>query len=75
MNEFYLSVQLEDDRTLCVAPLTERRLNVSGQEVEDASGYFLFEKRGDDEVGEVEIIARLVSEEAALRLGSLFKMV
>jgi hypothetical protein len=74
MDEIYLSVQLNRDSVLCVAPLTERRLALSGQDMEDPSGYFLFEKRGQDCVGEVEIIARIVSEDAARRVGHLFNM-
>lgn len=74
MAELFLSVQLDKDRTMYVAPLTDRRAAQSGQDVADRSGYFLFEKRGPGEAGEVEIIARLVSEEAALRVAAMLNM-
>jgi hypothetical protein len=74
MDQFYFSVRLDDDRTLCLAPLTERRHECSGQELEDTSGYFLFEQKGSGDCAEVEIIARAISEEAAFRLRDMFKM-
>lgn len=74
MDEFYLSVQVDEDRTLCVAPLTNKNIALSGQTVEDPSGYFLFEKHGTDETLDVTILAHLVSEEAALWMGRLLKM-
>ena len=68
MSEFYFSRSLGDARTLCVAPLSDRRIESSGQDVPDTSGYFLFETRGFDNDTEVEIIAQAMSEEAAFRL-------
>lgn len=73
MGEFYFSVNLDNDRTLCIAPLTDRKIALSGEEINDPSGYFLFETRGSEDAA-VEIIARLQSEEAALRLREMFKM-
>jgi hypothetical protein len=74
MEGFYLSRRIDDERVLCVAPLTNRNVALSGQEVEDLSGYFLFEKKGGQEARSVEILAHLVSEEAALRIGELLKL-
>jgi hypothetical protein len=74
MSEFYFSVNLDDNRVLCLAPLTDRRIAMSGQEITDPSGYFLFERRGSGEVAEIEIIAQVLSEEAALRLREMFQM-
>jgi hypothetical protein len=47
---------------------------MSGQEVADPSGYFLFEKRGKGDNAGIEIIAHVVSDEAALRLREMFDM-
>ncbi len=74
MDEFYFSVNLDDERTLCLAPLTDRWLAMSGQEIANPSGYFLYERRGSDELCGVEIIAHVVSEEAAFRLRDMFNM-
>lgn len=74
MAQFYFSVNIDNDRTLCLAPLTDRKIAMSGQEIADTSGYFLFETRGSDERG-VEIIAHVVSEDAVFRLREAFNMV
>lgn len=74
MAYFYFSVNLGNGRTLCLASLTDRKIEKCGQDIADTSGYFLFETRGSDSSGEVEIIARAVSEEAALRLRDMFNM-
>lgn len=74
MSEYYFSVRLDETRTLCLAPLTDRRIEASGQEIADPSGYYLFETCGDYDAPEVEIIAQVVSEEAALRLRDMLQM-
>jgi hypothetical protein len=71
MEDFYFSVALDDRRTLCLAPLTERRIAMADQDIPDPSGYFLFEKHN---TGEVEVIAQVLSEEAALRLRAMLNM-
>jgi hypothetical protein len=71
---YYFSKSLDNDRTLCIAPLTDRLIERSGQEIEDVSGYFLFAHERADEIAGVEIIARVVSEEAAFALRDLFDM-
>lgn len=74
MGEFYFNVNLGNHRALCVAPLTDRRIAMSGQDIPDSSGYFLFEKRGTGESAEIDILARATSEDAAFRLREMFKM-
>lgn len=71
MAEYYFSAQIDDQTTLCIAPLTDRRIELSGEEIGDASGYFLFTTRGGGEPTDVEILARVPSEEAAWRLRSM----
>ena len=74
MDEFYFSVNLDNDRTLCLAPLTDRRIAMSGQELADTSGYFLYEQCNSEGFGGVEIIARVVSDEGVAKLRQFFKM-
>ena len=74
MPEYYFSVALDHNRSLFVAPLTDRKLAISGQQLSDTSGYFLYEKRGQGESADIEIIAKLLSQEAAFRLRDMFKM-
>lgn len=74
MADFYFSVNLDSERTLFLAPLTDRRINLSGQSLEDTSGYFLFEQRGSGETAGIEIIAKALDDEGALRLRDMFQM-
>jgi hypothetical protein len=74
MADYYFSAQIGSDTTLCIAPITDRRIELSGQKIEDSSGYFLYQTKGGAEPGEVEILARLVSEEAALRLRQMLAL-
>ncbi len=74
MAYFYFSVNLDNDRTLCVAPLTDRQIAAAGQDIADTTGYFLYQTRRSDEIGGMEIIAQAVSEEAAFRLRDMFHM-
>jgi hypothetical protein len=71
MDDCYFSAEIGNEKTLFVAPLTDRRINMSGQSIADPSGYFLYEQRGTGSSAEVEILAHLVSEEAAFRLSEL----
>lgn len=74
MADYYFSAQIDKDTTLCIAPLTNKRIDLSGQQIGDPSGYFLYQTRGGGEPGEVEILARLESEEAALRLRNMLSL-
>src|SRR3546814_17182085 len=49
MEEYYFSLDLGDNRTLYLSPMTDRWIAMSGEEVPDPSGYFLFEKHGRSE--------------------------
>ncbi|MCA1527359.1 MULTISPECIES: hypothetical protein [Bradyrhizobium] len=74
MSNYYFSAKVDDDTTLCIAPITARRIELSGQEIADDSGYFLFQTKGGAEPSEVEILARLTSEEAVLRLSQMLDL-
>jgi len=74
MTDFYFSVERGNDSTLHIAPLTDRLIAQSGQDIRDCSGYFLFERRRSGGPAEVEIIARLESDEAAEKLRDMLSM-
>ena len=74
MEDFYFSVSIDKDRTLCLAPLTNRNISKSGQDIVDRSGHFLFERYGEGENANIEVIAQVISEEAVFRLRDMFKM-
>lgn len=71
MADLYFSGIVDNETTLCIAPLTDRRIAMSGQEIPDTSGYFLYATRKSEEPNEVEVIARLVSEDAAFALSQI----
>jgi len=74
MSGHYFSRNLDDDRTLYLAPLTDRDVERSGQEIADVSGYFLFESCRSDILGRVEILARVADETAAFKLRHMLSM-
>ena len=74
MDEYYFSINLDGNRELCLAPLTERQIAMSGQEIADTSGHFLFERSGSDDAMRLEVIAQVLSPDAVLRLREAFKM-
>lgn len=74
MGQYFFSSTLGDDRTLFLAPLTERRKQHAGIPIEDTSGYFLFEKHGRGDDAEIKIIARIDSEDAVLRLKDILNL-
>lgn len=73
-DQFYFTANVGNDTTLCIAPLTNRRAALSGQELEDTSGYFLYETCKSQQPNEVKVLAQLVSEEAAFQLSRLLNM-
>jgi hypothetical protein len=74
MDLFYYSVNIDGNRTLCLSPLTDRLISLCGQQINDASGYFLYERRTRGDVVDVEVIAQLLSDEAAARLRQALNM-
>lgn len=74
MADYYFSALLDNGATLCLAPLTERRLELSGEDVADTSGYFLYQMRGDEGALDVQILAHVPSEEAAWRLKAMLNL-
>ena len=74
MEGLYFSAPVDDERTLCLAPMTDRRLSMASQDVPDTSGYFLYELIGTGETARVEIIARVISDEAIHRLREMIRL-
>ena len=73
MDYFYFSTE-STGRSLCLAPLTQRQIAMSGDEITDTSGYFLFERRRTGEKEVIDVIAHVLTDEAALRLKAMFGM-
>jgi hypothetical protein len=68
MAEYYFSAELDNQTTICIASMTDRRLELSGEEVSDPSGYFLYTVSHSTQPETVEILARVQSDDAAWRL-------
>jgi hypothetical protein len=74
MDQFYYSVNIDNTRTLCLSQMTDRLLSLCEQDVGDGAGYFLYERRTRGEIVNIEVIARVMSDEGALRLRQAFNM-
>lgn len=73
MDAFYFSADIEENATLCIAPLTKRVAEAVGQSWEQCGGYFLF-RRMKGSVENIEIIAHIESEQAAFELADRLKL-
>ncbi|WP_447666050.1 hypothetical protein [Methylobacterium sp. A54F] len=53
--------------------MTRQIIAATGEDAADSTGYFLFERCGTNP-DDVQILARIASEEAALKLGRLLNL-
>lgn len=67
MASLYLSADLGGTRTISLKPITKRVAESVDPPISDAAGYFLIEQDG----AETNVLARVDSDDAALRLGRL----
>lgn len=67
MASLYLSAMGDCGKILALKPLTNRAAQYMDPPLSDIGGYFLVEESG----GETAVLARVDSEDAALRLGRL----
>ena len=74
MAEYYYSADIGDGRVLCLAPLSDRNINLSGDDIDDPSGYYLFERHKSGDSEHVEILARVQNDDAISWLRSTFNM-
>lgn len=74
MAHYYFSAQLDNDRAIFIAPLSDFDLEMSGETVEDASGYFLYQRCNSSPERPVTLLARLHSEEAAIEMSKLLNL-
>lgn len=74
MNHYYFTKDIDDFTTLCLAPITNRLAEMSGECPADLSGYFLFQRSRATELLDVKIIAQIHSDEGALELSQMLQM-
>ena len=69
MEDLYLSMRLDDHRVICVSPISAKTYRDSGgQGLGGDFGYFIYEMNTDHPESGIEVIAKVVSEEAAIRI-------
>lgn len=66
MSDYYFNLSVGNRRSLCISPLTREELAGSGTGNGPGLGYFLYER--DDSAEGVNVLAKIVSEDAAVRL-------
>ena len=74
MEGMYFSTALDDGRTLCLTQMTDRRAAMSVRAIEDTSGYFLYELTGIGDTALVDVIARVDSDDAVLKLSKILNL-
>lgn len=74
MGNYYFSRALENDRAIFIAPLSDIDVQASGEALEDASGYFLYQRCYRTTESQITVLARLQSEEAALEMCHLLNL-
>jgi hypothetical protein len=68
MEEYYCDIPLTNAKVLCIGSITSREAATLEPDFCDGTGTYLYLADASDLRGEVEVIARVVSEEAAERL-------
>lgn len=71
MEGYYFSANIDNGRQICISPLSNRKIELSGQEISDQSGYFLYEQKVSNDVEEVEIIAHVLTDDGVWKLREL----
>lgn len=68
MDDYYFELPLSNARALCFGPITKKEADAIGSEFCDGLGTYLFLANADAPREDIEIIAKIVSTEAATRL-------
>lgn len=68
MEDYFFELPLSNARTLCFGPLTKREADSTDADFCDGFGTYLFLANADAPGEDVEVIAKIVSVEAAERL-------
>ena len=74
MAELYFSTNLSNDTMLCISTLTDRKAAAAGADLDSPLGYYLYETSCGEDTDRISIIAKVSSEDAAMRLRMLLGM-
>lgn len=73
--DLYFSMNLSNDLMLCISPLSDKRAFAAGPEVQrNPVGYFLYQTSNSGAHEDIAVLARLASEDAAIRLSRILNM-
>ena len=74
MGDFFLSLPINEEKNICISPLTAEDLSECGiQWLGDDFGLFIYETFVDNPAGELDVLGKLASHEAAERLANLLE--
>lgn len=66
VSDYYFSMAIGNRRSLCISPLTNDELSSGEGKPGNGLGYFLYERDESDDG--LNVLAKIVSEDAAVRL-------
>lgn len=69
MEEYYLETTVANSRVLCIGPITRPEAAAADSLICDGFGHYLYLANATDPNQDIEILAKIVSDEAADRLG------
>lgn len=68
MEEYYFDVPVSNSKVLCIGSITREEAEAAASSICDGYGYYLFVANADSPRSPIEVLAKLVSEEAARNL-------
>lgn len=71
MSDYYLTRDLENGERMYIAPINAEMAAANNIEAAESVGYYLYKRQPDSHRSEVEILAKLPSEDAAFELGRI----
>jgi hypothetical protein len=73
MDEYYCEIPLTNSRVLCIGPVTRKEAESADSKFCDGFGTYLFIANADNPSEEIDILAKVVSDEATERLALAFQ--
>ena len=75
MEEYYFEMPITNSKVLCVGSITRTEAVVAKYDADfcDGYGYYLFFADTEEPRGDIEIVAKIVSEDAAAQFAKLLR--
>lgn len=74
MYDYHCEIPLSNSRVLCIGPITRKEAEGVDCPFCDGQGTYLFLANADDVTQEIDIIARIVSDDAIERLAAALRL-